>query len=170
MRCFGPTVRPRRITVGRWRASALFSPTPKGFSLKRWANPWGRGCSSGDSWCEAWLARAFFLRFQCVWRPAKFSLFFAWVCVLNSSSEIRNVNILTATYFRMGGKSNTGEGGEDPIRGSDPENRSAIRQVASGRFGVNAWYLAMAEDLQIKMAQVNKGLRSRDFKTNFIRN
>lgn len=60
----------------------------------------------------------------------------------------------------MGGKSNTGEGGEDPLRGSDPENRSAIRQVASGRFGVNAWYLAMAEDLQIKMAQVNKGLRS----------
>ena len=70
----------------------------------------------------------------------------------------------------MGGKSNTGEGGEDPIRGSDPENRSAIRQVASGRFGVNAWYLAMAEDLQIKMAQVNKGLRSRDFKTNVTRN
>ena len=58
--------------------------------------------------------------------------------------------------FRIGGKSNTGEGGEDPLRGSDPENntRSAIRQVASGRFGVNAWYLAMAEDLQIKMAQV----------------
>ena len=54
----------------------------------------------------------------------------------------------------MGGKSNTGEGGEDPVRGSDNNTRSAIRQVASGRFGVNAWYLAMAEDLQIKMAQV----------------
>ena len=57
-------------------------------------------------------------------------------------------------FFRMGGKSNTGEGGEDPVRGSDNNTRSAIRQVASGRFGVNAWYLAMAEDLQIKMAQV----------------
>lgn len=55
----------------------------------------------------------------------------------------------------MGGKSNTGEGGEDPLRGSDNNTRSAIRQVASGRFGVNAWYLAMAEDLQIKMAQVH---------------
>ena len=41
------------------------------------------------------------------------------------------------------------------MRGSDNNTRSAIRQVASGRFGVNAWYLAMAEDLQIKMAQVN---------------
>ena len=57
--------------------------------------------------------------------------------------------------FRIGGKSNTGEGGEDPLRGSDNNTRSAIRQVASGRFGVNAWYLAMAEDLQIKMAQVH---------------
>ena len=56
--------------------------------------------------------------------------------------------------FRIGGKSNTGEGGEDPLRGADNNTRSAIRQVASGRFGVNAWYLAMAEDLQIKMAQV----------------
>ena len=56
--------------------------------------------------------------------------------------------------FRIGGKSNTGEGGEDPIRGADNNTRSAIRQVASGRFGVNAWYLAMADDLQIKMAQV----------------
>ena len=60
-----------------------------------------------------------------------------------------------ASLSRIGGKSNTGEGGEDPIRGSDNNTRSAIRQVASGRFGVNAWYLAMADDLQIKMAQVN---------------
>lgn len=61
---------------------------------------------------------------------------------------------LLSSSIRMGGKSNTGEGGEDPVRGSDNNTRSAIRQVASGRFGVNAWYLAMAEDLQIKMAQV----------------
>lgn len=60
---------------------------------------------------------------------------------------------LATAMNKMGGKSNTGEGGEDPVRGSDNNTRSAIRQVASGRFGVNAWYLAMAEDLQIKMAQ-----------------
>jgi glutamate synthase domain-containing protein 2/glutamate synthase domain-containing protein 1/glutamate synthase domain-containing protein 3 len=52
----------------------------------------------------------------------------------------------------IGGRSNTGEGGEDPVRyGTD--RRSAIKQVASGRFGVNANYLANADELQIKMAQ-----------------
>jgi glutamate synthase domain-containing protein 2/glutamate synthase domain-containing protein 1/glutamate synthase domain-containing protein 3 len=52
----------------------------------------------------------------------------------------------------IGGRSNTGEGGEDPVRyGND--RRSAIKQVASGRFGVNAHYLANADELQIKMAQ-----------------
>ncbi|KAK2570832.1 Glutamate synthase [NADH] [Acropora cervicornis] len=60
---------------------------------------------------------------------------------------------LAKAMNKIGGKSNTGEGGEDPLRGADNNSRSAIRQVASGRFGVNAWYLAMAEDLQIKMAQ-----------------
>lgn len=50
-------------------------------------------------------------------------------------------------------KSNTGEGGEDPERYLDPEKRSAIKQVASGRFGVTSSYLAHADDLQIKMAQ-----------------
>jgi glutamate synthase (NADPH) large chain len=53
---------------------------------------------------------------------------------------------------RLGGRSNTGEGGEDPERFGD-ERRSAIKQVASGRFGVNAYYLANADELQIKMAQ-----------------
>ncbi|MFL6012847.1 MAG: glutamate synthase-related protein, partial [Gaiellaceae bacterium] len=52
----------------------------------------------------------------------------------------------------IGGKSNTGEGGEDPVRFGD-DRRSAIKQVASGRFGVNAHYLANADELQIKMAQ-----------------
>ncbi|KAJ8978511.1 hypothetical protein NQ317_002415 [Molorchus minor] len=50
-------------------------------------------------------------------------------------------------------KSNTGEGGEDPERYLDKEKRSAIKQVASGRFGVTSSYLAHADDLQIKMAQ-----------------
>ncbi len=53
----------------------------------------------------------------------------------------------------LGGKSNTGEGGEDRDRLHDPERRSAIKQVASGRFGVTSDYLTNASDIQIKMAQ-----------------
>ncbi len=53
----------------------------------------------------------------------------------------------------IGGKSNTGEGGEDVERLYDPARRSAIKQVASGRFGVTSDYLTNADDLQIKMAQ-----------------
>jgi glutamate synthase (NADPH/NADH) large chain len=53
----------------------------------------------------------------------------------------------------LGGKSNTGEGGEDADRLHDPSRRSAIKQVASGRFGVTSDYLTNADDLQIKMAQ-----------------
>ena len=53
----------------------------------------------------------------------------------------------------IGGKSNTGEGGEDSDRLYDPPRRSAIKQVASGRFGVTSEYLVNADDLQIKMAQ-----------------
>ncbi|MDQ3362365.1 MAG: glutamate synthase-related protein, partial [Actinomycetota bacterium] len=49
--------------------------------------------------------------------------------------------------------SNTGEGGEDADRLHDPERRSAIKQVASGRFGVTSEYLTNADDIQIKMAQ-----------------
>jgi glutamate synthase (NADPH) large chain len=53
----------------------------------------------------------------------------------------------------LGGKSNTGEGGEDTDRLHDPTRRSAIKQVASGRFGVTSDYLVSSDDLQIKMAQ-----------------
>jgi glutamate synthase (NADPH/NADH) large chain len=53
----------------------------------------------------------------------------------------------------LGAKSNTGEGGEDPERLLDPRRRSAIKQVASGRFGVTSLYLTHADDIQIKMAQ-----------------
>jgi glutamate synthase (NADPH/NADH) large chain len=53
----------------------------------------------------------------------------------------------------IGAKSNTGEGGEDTDRLHDPARRSAIKQVASGRFGVTSDYLTNASDLQIKMAQ-----------------
>ncbi len=60
---------------------------------------------------------------------------------------------LAIAMNRLGGKSNTGEGGEDPERLMDPERRSAVKQIASGRFGVTSLYLASADDLQIKMAQ-----------------
>jgi len=64
---------------------------------------------------------------------------------------------LAMAMNRMGGKSNTGEGGENPDRylNQDPEfnKRSAIKQVASGRFGVTSSYLSNADELQIKMAQ-----------------
>lgn len=64
---------------------------------------------------------------------------------------------LAIAMNRIGGKSNTGEGGEDPARyvldpNGDSRN-SAIKQVASGRFGVTSLYLTMAKELQIKMAQ-----------------
>jgi glutamate synthase domain-containing protein 2/glutamate synthase domain-containing protein 3 len=55
----------------------------------------------------------------------------------------------------LGGKANTGEGGEDPERYRDRRN-SSIKQVASGRFGVTPEYIAFAEELQIKMAQGSK--------------
>ncbi|GAB3080170.1 glutamate synthase large subunit [Nocardioides zeae] len=60
---------------------------------------------------------------------------------------------LAIAMNRLGAKSNTGEGGEDPERLYDPERRSSIKQVASGRFGVTSEYLTNADDIQIKMAQ-----------------
>jgi glutamate synthase (NADPH/NADH) large chain len=60
---------------------------------------------------------------------------------------------LAIAMNRLGAKSNTGEGGEDVDRLLDPERRSAIKQVASGRFGVTSLYLTEADDIQIKLAQ-----------------
>ncbi|WP_026128669.1 glutamate synthase large subunit [Nocardiopsis halophila] len=64
---------------------------------------------------------------------------------------------LAIAMNRLGGKSNTGEGGEDPRRFTPDADgdlrRSAIKQVASGRFGVTSHYLTNADDIQIKMAQ-----------------
>ncbi|MFC3740322.1 glutamate synthase large subunit [Paractinoplanes deccanensis] len=60
---------------------------------------------------------------------------------------------LAIAMNRLGGKSNTGEGGEDVERLYDPARRSAVKQIASGRFGVTSEYLVNADDLQIKMAQ-----------------
>ncbi|MFD8864110.1 glutamate synthase large subunit [Streptomyces sp. NPDC059590] len=60
---------------------------------------------------------------------------------------------LAIAMNQLGAKSNTGEGGEDPERLYDPARRSAIKQVASGRFGVTSEYLVNSDDIQIKMAQ-----------------
>ncbi len=64
---------------------------------------------------------------------------------------------LAIAMNRIGGRSNTGEGGEDPERFTPMDNgdskRSAVKQVASGRFGVTSEYLTNADDIQIKMAQ-----------------
>ncbi len=64
---------------------------------------------------------------------------------------------LAIAMNRIGGKSNTGEGGEDPARytldANGDSRTSAIKQVASGRFGVTSEYLVSAQELQIKMAQ-----------------
>lgn len=73
------------------------------------------------------------------------------------SISMESHSTLAVAMNRLGGKSNTGEGGEDPERSLPMENgdtmRSAIKQIASGRFGVTSNYLADADELQIKMAQ-----------------
>lgn len=73
------------------------------------------------------------------------------------SISMESHSTLAVAMNRLGGKSNTGEGGEDPERSLKLENgdtmRSAIKQVASGRFGVTSNYLADSDELQIKMAQ-----------------
>jgi glutamate synthase domain-containing protein 2/glutamate synthase domain-containing protein 1/glutamate synthase domain-containing protein 3 len=75
---------------------------------------------------------------------------------LGSISREAHENLAIAMN-RLGGKSNTGEGGEDPVRYTPDPNgdsrRSAIKQVASGRFGVTSHYLVNSDELQIKMAQ-----------------
>ncbi|WP_053733021.1 glutamate synthase large subunit [Nocardia sp. NRRL S-836] len=60
---------------------------------------------------------------------------------------------LAIAMNRLGGRSNSGEGGEDRERLYDPQRRSAVKQVASGRFGVTSEYLVNSTDIQIKMAQ-----------------
>ncbi|MCH2172407.1 glutamate synthase large subunit [Myxococcota bacterium] len=73
------------------------------------------------------------------------------------SISLESHQTLAVAMNRIGGKSNTGEGGEDTRRFTPEPNgdsrRSAIKQVASGRFGVTSWYLVNADELQIKVAQ-----------------
>jgi glutamate synthase (NADPH/NADH) large chain len=81
---------------------------------------------------------------------------------------------LAIAMNRIGGRSNTGEGGEDPERFRPLENgdsvRSAIKQVASGRFGVTTNYLVNADEIQIKIAQGAKPVKEASFRdTRWIR-
>ncbi|EEB08882.1 glutamate synthase Glt1 [Schizosaccharomyces japonicus yFS275] len=73
------------------------------------------------------------------------------------SISMESHSAMAIAMNRLGGKSNTGEGGEDPARSQRLPNgdtmRSAIKQIASGRFGVTSYYLSDADELQIKMAQ-----------------
>jgi glutamate synthase (NADPH) large chain len=70
------------------------------------------------------------------------------------SISLETHETLAVAMNRIGGRSNTGEGGEDPDRfDRASERRSRIKQVASGRFGVTIGYLASADEIQIKMAQ-----------------
>ncbi|AOA64131.1 Glutamate synthase NADH dependent [Komagataella phaffii CBS 7435] len=82
---------------------------------------------------------------------------FATGAMSYGSISMESHSTLAVAMNRLGGKSNTGEGGEDKERSHITENgdtmRSAIKQIASGRFGVTAHYLADADELQIKMAQ-----------------
>ena len=82
---------------------------------------------------------------------------FATGAMSYGSISMESHSTLAVAMNRLGGKSNTGEGGEDPERSQVLENgdsmRSAIKQVASGRFGVTSNYLADSDELQIKMAQ-----------------
>ncbi|MET9265719.1 glutamate synthase large subunit [Amycolatopsis sp. NPDC004079] len=78
---------------------------------------------------------------------------FATGAISYGSISMEMHQTLAIAMNRLGGKSNTGEGGEDPERLYDPERRSAVKQVASGRFGVTSEYLVNSDDIQIKMAQ-----------------
>ncbi|MGH3279991.1 MAG: glutamate synthase large subunit, partial [Trebonia sp.] len=82
---------------------------------------------------------------------------FATGAMSYGSISIEAHQTLAIAMNRIGGRSNTGEGGEDPGRFIPDANgdlrRSAVKQVASGRFGVTSEYLVNADDLQIKMAQ-----------------
>ncbi|MEG3613780.1 glutamate synthase large subunit [Isoptericola haloaureus] len=60
---------------------------------------------------------------------------------------------LAIAMNQLGGRSNSGEGGEDTERLYDPERRSRVKQIASGRFGVTSEYLTQADDIQLKLAQ-----------------
>ncbi len=78
---------------------------------------------------------------------------FATGAISYGSISMEMHQTLAIAMNRLGAKSNTGEGGEDAERLYDPERRSAVKQVASGRFGVTSEYLVNADDIQIKMAQ-----------------
>ena len=77
---------------------------------------------------------------------------FSTAAMSHGSTSIEAHETLSIAMNRLGGMANSGEGGEDPAR-YGTERNSAIKQIASGRFGVTPAYLASASELQIKMAQ-----------------
>ena len=86
-------------------------------------------------------------------RPSSIVKRFATGAMSYGSISAEAHETLAIAMNRLGGRSNTGEGGEDVDRLYDPARRSAVKQIASGRFGVTSEYLVNADDLQIKMAQ-----------------
>ncbi len=80
---------------------------------------------------------------------------FSTAAMSHGSTSAEAHELLSIVMNRVGGMANSGEGGEDPAR-YGTERNSAIKQVASGRFGVTPAYLASAKELQIKMAQGSK--------------
>jgi glutamate synthase (ferredoxin) len=80
---------------------------------------------------------------------------FSTAAMSHGSTSLEAHETLSIAMNRIGGMANSGEGGEDPAR-YGTERNSAIKQVASGRFGVTPAYLASAKELQIKMAQGSK--------------
>ena len=80
---------------------------------------------------------------------------FSTAAMSHGSTSLEAHETLSIAMNRLGGLSNSGEGGEDPARFNNERN-STIKQVASGRFGVTPAYLASAKELQIKMAQGSK--------------
>ena len=111
---------------------------------------WPR-CAACSSWSEGGARRCRSTRSS---RSAEIVKRFSTGAMSYGSISKEAHETLAIAMNRIGGKSNTGEGGEDPERRlHDPERRSAVKQVASGRFGVTSEYLTNADDLQIKMAQ-----------------
>ncbi len=86
---------------------------------------------------------------------AQIAMRFSTAAMSHGSTSSEAHETLAVAMSRLGGLSNSGEGGEDPARYADERN-STIKQVASGRFGVTPAYLMSARELQIKMAQGSK--------------
>ena len=138
--CSAPSATTARTASGRTPTASTRPPAPPRSAACSSPNRSARRCRSTQS------SR----------RPSLVRRFASGAMSLGSISPEAHETLAVAMN-RIGGRSNTGEGGEDPARSvPDPDGtlrRSAIKQVASGRFGVTAAYLVDADQLQIKIAQ-----------------